>query len=97
MPEGGDEDHSRDAGGRVKLAILLPLLATADQTAEAERAAAVLREEGHEGTVTNEAEFRAAARPTPDRLELHGDLLADLHRDFPPPRTDRAWRRRRIR
>ena len=77
------------------LAILLPLLAAAEQVAEAERDA--MRKEGHEGTVTNEAEFRAAARPIPDPLELPADLLADLHRDFPPPRTDRAWRRKRTR
>lgn len=81
----------------MKLAILLPLLAAAEQVAEAERAAAALREHGHEGVITNEAELRAAARQIPDRLEPLADLLADVQCDFPPPRSDRAWRRRRIR
>lgn len=76
--------------------MLLPLLAAAEQAAEAERAAALSREHGHEGAVTNEAEFQTAAHPIADPFELPADLLTNLNRDFPSPRSDRAWRRRRI-
>lgn len=80
----------------MKLAILLPPLATAEEVAEADRAAAALREEGHDLVITTEDELRAA-HPIPEPLELPADLLANLNRDFPPPRTDRAWRRKRTR
>lgn len=76
----------------MKLAILLPPVATAEQVAEADRVAAALREEGHDLVITTEAELRAA-----HPIQLPADLLANLNRDFPPPRIDRAWRRKRIR
>lgn len=80
----------------MKLTILLPLLAATEQAAKAKRAAA-LREHGHEGVITNEADPWAAARPAPEPPAPYNDLLADMRLDFPSPRSDHAWRRRRNR
>ena len=80
----------------MRLAILLPPVATAEQVAEADRVAAALRETGHDLVITTEAELRAA-HPVADPFQLPADLLANLNRAFPPPRTDRAWRRKRTR
>lgn len=80
----------------MRLAILLPPLATAEGVAEADRAATALREAGHDLVITTEDELRAA-HPIPKPLELPADLLANLNGDLLQPRTDRAWRRKRTR